>query len=248
MKHLFEVGIALRYGINAAILLEHLGYWIKKNEANGVNFYDGTFWTYNSRRALRELFPYMSERQINTALEKLIEDGLVITGNYNKSTYDRTLWYALTQKGKCILHFELMEDDKKENGNCQNVRPIPINNTSNNTIINTDIKNNKKTENPLFEQFWKAYPKCDRKVDKKGCRKIFEKINPSDELFATMLKALEQHKKSAQWNESNGKYIPQPKTWLNQERWETELQEAKGHSFDVDDFFQAALKRSYKNL
>lgn len=140
MKHLFDVEIANKYGINAAVLLENLGYWIKQNEANETNFYDGNYWTYNSRRAYRELFPYMSERQINTAFQKLIDDGLVITGNYNKIAYDRTLWYALTQKGKSILHFDIMEDTKKENGNSDNVKPIPDINSDSKPLVNTDSK------------------------------------------------------------------------------------------------------------
>lgn len=138
MKHILDVEIAKVYGVYSAILLENLGYWIKQNEANDTNFFDGTYWTYNSRRAYREMFPYMSERQINTAFQKLIDAGLVITGNYNKLAYDRTLWYALTQKGKCILHFDIMDDIILSNGTCQNVEPIPNINTDINTNINTD--------------------------------------------------------------------------------------------------------------
>lgn len=144
MKHLFDVSIAEEYGVNAAILLENLGYWIKQNEANETNYYDGNYWTYNSRRAYRELFPYMSERQINTAFQKLIDDGLVVTGNYNKIAYDRTLWYALTQKGKSILHFDIMVDDKIANGTSNNVTPIPN--------INTDSNPNRKTDNKPYKE------------------------------------------------------------------------------------------------
>lgn len=102
MKHIFDIEIAKQYGINAAILLENIGFWIAQSEANEINFHDGSYWTFNSCRALQELFPYMSKRQIHSALEKLINDGLIVTGNYNKVAYDRTLWYTLTQKGKSI--------------------------------------------------------------------------------------------------------------------------------------------------
>lgn len=135
MKHIFDVDIAKRYGVNAAVLLENIGYWIKQQEANEANFYDGRYWTFNSRRAYRELFPYMSERQIATAFEKLIADGLIVTGNYNQVAYDRTLWYALTEKGKSILHFDIMENAEMSNGNSENVTPIPN--------INTNINTNK---------------------------------------------------------------------------------------------------------
>jgi hypothetical protein len=159
MIHVFDTEIAVKYGINAAVLLQNLGYWIKQNEANETNFFDGTYWTYNSRRAYRELFPYMSERQIDTAFRKLIDDGLVITGNYNKVAYDRTLWYALTQKGKCILHFDGMENAEMSNGNPQKVKPIPNINTNQNTNINTNncVRESQKRFSPPTVEEVKAY-------------------------------------------------------------------------------------------
>ena len=150
MKHIFDVDIAKNYGVNAAILLENIGYWIKQNEANETNFYDGTYWTFNSRRAYKELFPYMSERQINTAFQKLIDDGLIMTGNYNKLAYDRTLWYALTQKGKCILHFDIMDNVNMSNGNEQNVKPIPNINTDKDKYVNSN--NNRRFILPSIEE------------------------------------------------------------------------------------------------
>lgn len=138
MKHIFDVDIATEYGINAAILFENICYWIKQNEANETNFFDGDYWTYNSKKAFAELFPYMSERQVRTALDKLIENNLIKTGNYNKLTYDRTLWYALTQKGKCIGLVGQMELTCRANGISANVRPIPN--------INTDITSNNKQQ------------------------------------------------------------------------------------------------------
>ena len=134
MKHIFDIEIAEQYGINAAILLENIGFWIAQSEANEINFHDGSYWTFNSCRALQELFPYMSKRQIHSALEKLLNDGLIVTGNYNKVAYDRTLWYTLTQKGKSILHFGTMDFPKKENRFSAEVTPIPDINTD---IINT---------------------------------------------------------------------------------------------------------------
>lgn len=130
--HSFDVEIAKMYGVNCAVILQNLAYWIRHNEANERNYFDGNYWTYNSIKAFGELFPYISKRQISTALQKLIDEKIIITGNYNKSAYDRTLWYALTEKGKSILHFCTMENTEMENGNVKNVEPIPN--------INTDLK------------------------------------------------------------------------------------------------------------
>ena len=41
MKHIFDIEIAEQYGINAAILLENIGFWTAQSEANEINFHDG---------------------------------------------------------------------------------------------------------------------------------------------------------------------------------------------------------------
>lgn len=139
MKHLFDVEVAVEYGVNCAIILENFCYWIEKNKANQINFYDGYYWTYNSVRAFNELFPYMSQKQITTAIKKLEEEQLIISGNYNKLPWDRTKWYALTEKGYSILQKSNIHYPKMSNGTLQKDEPIPN--------INTNSKQNNKTNN-----------------------------------------------------------------------------------------------------
>ena len=74
MQHSFDVDIAKEYGILEAILINNIWFWIEKNKANNKNYFDGFYWTYNSTRAFKELFPYVSERQIKSALKHLRED------------------------------------------------------------------------------------------------------------------------------------------------------------------------------
>ena len=71
-----------------------------------------------------------------------------------------------------------------------------------------------------FERFWRGYPK---KVGKGDARKIWTRLRPSEELTLRMINAVEIAKKSVEWTKDGGKYIPNPSTWLNQERWEDEL-------------------------
>ena len=50
------------------------------------------------------------------------------------------------------------------------------------------------------------------------------------------------------WKRNDGQYIPNPSTWLNQQRWDDDLTEKHINTdatFEADDFFEAALKRSY---
>ncbi len=127
MQHSFDVKIAQKYGILEAILLENIYYWIKKNEANNKHFYDEKYWTYNSRKAFAEIFPYASEKQIRTALEKLIKNGLLITGSYNQDGRDRTLWYSLTDRGISLFLKRQMQQTNKSDTLAQEGEPLPDN-------------------------------------------------------------------------------------------------------------------------
>lgn len=124
MDHSFNINVAKKLGIASAVILNNLYWWIDKNRANDKHFHDGYYWTYNSRKAFVEQFPYLTERQIEYALRKLIDGGYVITGNYNKASFDRTLWYAITKEGYCILQNCEMEETKVLNANNRNVEPI----------------------------------------------------------------------------------------------------------------------------
>lgn len=83
----------------------------------------------------------------------------------------------------------------------------------------------KAPERDGFEEFWKAYPKCQRKVAKANCRKIWARKH-LDAFTDAILAALAIDAKSDDWTKENGKYIPMPSTWLNRNRHE-DVQEAQ---------------------
>lgn len=103
MIHFFDDDTAVAVGLNGAIILNHLHYWIKKNSDNEQNYHDGYYWTYNSVAAFKKQFPFWSEKTIARTLKDLENDGYIKTGNYNQSSYDHTKWYALTQKAIELL-------------------------------------------------------------------------------------------------------------------------------------------------
>ena len=125
MYHSFDVDIAAKYGILEAILLNHINFWVQKNEANGEQFYNGRYWTYNTVKAYHELYPYATSGAIRRALNHLKDEGLIETGNFNKVAYDRTLWYTITENGKCICQKRQMDLSKSANGFVENSEPIP---------------------------------------------------------------------------------------------------------------------------
>lgn len=151
MNHSFNTDYAELYGIEEAIILENIAFWIKKNETNNKNFYDGYTWTYNSAESFNKLFPYITPSKIRRCLLKLEELEVLKSGNYNKANYDKTKWYTIINVE--ISTFYKLKNGyyKMENGfyNLENrceqiVEPIPDINTNINTNINTVINTNKK--------------------------------------------------------------------------------------------------------
>lgn len=152
MQHHFDVEIAEKYGMIEAVLLNHFEYWIELNRANGKNFYDGRFWTFNSMKAFSEIFPYLTEKKIRNALKHLQDEGLILTGNYNKSAYDRTLWYAFSDLAESIFPKGQMDLPERANQFSQKGEPIPDNNTDNNPNNNTDREKRKRFTPPTVEE------------------------------------------------------------------------------------------------
>lgn len=80
-----------------------------------------------------------------------------------------------------------------------------------------------------FAEFWAAYPK---KVGKKAAEKAWLRLRPDADLHAKIVQAVEHAKRSIQWHRENGRYIPNPATWLNQGRWDDECVELPDNSGD----------------
>ncbi len=87
-------------------------------------------------------------------------------------------------------------------------------------FLATELTEEEKEE-AFEEEFWPAYPK---KRGKAVAYKAWMKLFMTHGLKNIILRGLEQQKKSPDWRKEGGKYIPYPATWLNQRRWEDELE------------------------
>lgn len=143
MTHFFDVDVAKQCGIECAVIFQCIGYWVQHNKENNLNFFDGCYWTYNSSKAFENTFPYMSYQKIGRELAKLEELGLIKSGNYNKSPFDRTKWYTLTEVGYRVFINENSHLSELINGDINGDKPIPLLNTyiyTDNKQINTISK------------------------------------------------------------------------------------------------------------
>lgn len=234
MLHSFDVEIAKAYGVECAIFLHDLYYWVKYNEARNQNEYEGRYWTFNSRKAYAYHFPYWSIDQIKRITKKLIDAGIVVTAQLNKKNYDHTIWYSLSDAGFSLMRSLNPELAISPNRTGETASAIPntllgvcIEEGSSNTVVipsngrlvrkrnvvSTDIDNR-------FNLFWSAYP---RLVAKQEARRAFAKLNPDDKLLDTILKDIEARKKTDAWKKNGGQFVPHPATYLRGRRWEDEM-------------------------
>jgi len=92
--HSFDIKIAAIYGIEKALLIHHFQHWIRLNRFKGKNIKDGTCWSYQTRESIAATFPYFTIDSVRHHLNGLVELEILKVGNFNKSKFDKTLWYA----------------------------------------------------------------------------------------------------------------------------------------------------------
>lgn len=86
------------------------------------------------------------------------------------------------------------------------------------------------TNDPLFDRFWKAYP---RKEGKPKAQKTFEKLKVTPEILQDIMAELNRQAKAKDWKYINTKFIPMAQTWLNRRDWE-ENQNAETERTDTE--------------
>lgn len=122
----FDRTLAREIGDRHATVLQQVHYWIEINrkKKNKEVYKDGYYWTYRSiKKWHEEEFDYLSFSTVRRTFDDLIEDGYLITGEYNKFGSDRTKWYRVN-KDKLMKLYEKITNEKHlsnmTNANAQN--------------------------------------------------------------------------------------------------------------------------------
>lgn len=122
----FDRTLAREIGDRHATVLQQVHYWIEVNRKNKNKevYKDGYYWTYRSiKKWHEEEFDYLSFSTVRRTFDDLIENGYLITGEYNKFGADRTKWYRVN-KDKISKLYEKITNEKHlsnmTNANAQN--------------------------------------------------------------------------------------------------------------------------------
>lgn len=144
MHHSFDIHLAKKYGVNAAIIIHHFQHWIAYNKRTNRNLIDGKTWSYQTLDDITAHFPYFSKSEVFEILERLCTgkgrrskkpeldfEPVLIKGNFNKTEFDRTTWYAFRDEEKFIVkeNSTVLAQAKIEVGSSPNgdwLEPTPI--------------------------------------------------------------------------------------------------------------------------
>lgn len=110
--------LAVKVGLNESIILQQLHYWVQKSK----HIEEGKRWIYNSYPEWQKQFPFWSEKTIKRTITKLENEGFILSGNFNKLSFDRTKWYT--------IDYEKLDSVPTIGSNCPDEepnlsRPIP---------------------------------------------------------------------------------------------------------------------------
>ena len=91
-------------------ILQHFAFWINKNASDGKNVNNEKCWTFQT---LNQIAKYLkiTVARVRYAIDKLVAKGYLIKDNFNKTAYDRTIWYSF--KDEQILQKIISEINKK---------------------------------------------------------------------------------------------------------------------------------------
>ena len=194
-------------------------YWIADhhNEATGKCF--------PSHKRLAQLCE-MTDRSIRTHIEFLINAGLLTkhenhreNGSQTSNSYELLLMDTEAHRKNIPTPVENISDPPQKN--------LPTLNLGSNNLVNEQYINDLDHADLDFNRFYALYP---RKIGKEAAKKSFAKSlkkAPAQKI----IEAADQFALACRGKEK--KFIPHPATWLNQGRWDDEIEFDQG-SIDTE--------------
>ena len=99
--------LATRIGLNEAIVLQQIHYWIQTSP----HHFNGKRWIYNSYEDWQKQFPFWSISTIKRIFKRLEKLGLIEIANFNSNKFDKTNWYSINYQNIPTLDFPIDRDN-----------------------------------------------------------------------------------------------------------------------------------------
>ncbi len=146
--HSCDIELAGKYGLAEAMIIHHFQHWIRVNRKMKRNFHEGRYWSYQTLDEIAAHFPYLSKSQVCEIITKLCLgkgrrskkeqefEPVLLKGNFNKHSYDQTVWYTFVREDMYTSLAQAKMDDSSSQTGCQ-PEPTPIPDTKPNTKPDT---------------------------------------------------------------------------------------------------------------
>lgn len=248
--HAFNVGHAAIYGIEEALLIQSLAWWLEKNRAEERNVDEGRTWTYNTYEQIAEGFPYLSKEKVRRAILSLVEQGVLL-----KRHGDRCVWLAFADEAAFLCP---PPPDKPKGGSskvnaeigransdfatCNKVSTVPDQLLTKNPPIPPARGNEldlglpppepqaKPFDEALWKRFWQVYPPREGDRTHKAARAKFialvqkgadpEKIIAGAKRYRAFMDAKVGYDEQKRQKGTGGPFVARAISWLNGEAWE----------------------------
>lgn len=132
-SHCFNVSLATKLGLAEALVFQHFWYWHQYAQNIPEMVRDGRVWFYRSIAEMREVFPYLSDANIRTAVAHLLKDGYIVKGDYSERSMNKSTWYSLSDLA--LQMFDLL------------IPANPFIDSTNGLAESANVKNNSNKEN-----------------------------------------------------------------------------------------------------
>jgi hypothetical protein len=144
-----------------------------------------------------------------------------------KKTVERTIWIIDENSRQTLLTNSRQTRPKGivgKHGAISRVYPNHITKGITNRRISAHTKSPVCETDETFQRFIEVYP---RKENKQGAFREWKKLKPGAALAERIIEDVKRRSQTRDWLKDDGKYIPLPKNYLHDHRWEDELPEPK---------------------
>lgn len=222
-------------GLNEAIFLQQIHYWIKKSK----HFYDGTYWVYGTHDEWQVQFPFWSVSTIRRTITSLEKLNILVAGNYNKKGFDKTKWYSINYKE---LESVSSPSAQNEQTDCSDWTVGAVQNEQTNTRdyteTTTDIRDttsvqpsdkfdSKNILKENFEKLWNIYP---NKRGKEAAFKSYSTAMKDGVTNKQIQDGIVNYKQQILQQNIKPQFVAHGSTWFNQKRW-TDVYDVEVNSY-----------------
>ncbi len=116
--------LAALIGLNEAIVLQQIHYWLQRKRAGGVE-HDGRRWVFNTLESWREQFPFWSKDTVKRALAALKKSGLLLVKKLAEASRDQTNYYSIDYQQIALLEASNLPSSMGANCTDGKVQPAP---------------------------------------------------------------------------------------------------------------------------